>query len=488
MNIRLSKLAIAMITLGLLTGMSSSYAATPAEEIQKLREDMNKMRDMYERRLSEIEKQNLTKHPVPHTSHGNTLNVTHSELNERTKEGVPEGLSHEMDDAEEIEELGAGELGVTAILSGTYGNTSRPQETPYALNGFLPFNKQRYQDLASVNRGFNLDDSDISFVGRIDDHFYGRVVVAQSPEGQANIEEAYILTRGLKFLDKKIAFKAGRFYSGVGLLNQQHAHDWDFIDISLPHKIFLGEQYNDDGVQAKWYLPIQNNMTLELGGEVSKGRAYPGSGKDKNGSGAGAVFAKFRGHFAKNHFVEVGLSQLRTNAHGREFSDFDANGLTTTNQFSGDTKINIAHFLWKWAPTGDPADKHLKVQGEYFQRKDNGTLGYDITGLNQTNQYAAKQSGYYLQATYQFMPKWRIGFRTEKLDYGTVSATNLGNFSSIAHAYSPTRNSAVLEFSPSEKGRLRLQVMQDKSQPGITDNQIMLQYQMSIGKFGIDRF
>lgn len=488
MNIRLSKISAAFLALGMITSLSSSYAATPTEEIQKLREEMNKMREMYEQRLSQIEKQNDQKHNVPNTSHGNTLNLTHSELNERTKDGVPEGLAHDIDDAEEIEELGAGELGVTAILSGTYGNTSRPQEKPYALNGFLPFNKERYQNLSSVNRGFSLDDSDISFVGRIDDHFYGRVVVAQSPEGQANIEEAYILTRGLKFLDQKVAIKAGRFYSGIGLLNQQHGHDWDFIDISLPHKIFLGEQYNDDGIQAKWYLPIQNNMTLELGGEVSKGRAYPGSGKDKNGAGAGALFAKFRGNFAQNHFFEVGLSQLKTNAQNREFSDFDTAGLATTNQFSGDTKINIAHFLWKWAPNGNPADKHVKVQGEYFQRKENGTLGYDITGLNQSNQYHSKQSGYYLQATYQFMPQWRVGVRTEKLDYGTVSATNINQFSSIAQSYSPTRNAAVLEYSPSEKGRIRLQVMQDKSQPGVTDNQIMLQYQMSIGKFGIDRF
>jgi hypothetical protein len=46
----------------------------------------------------------------------------------------------------------------------------------------------------------------------------------------------------------------------------------------------------------------------------------------------------------------------------------------------------------------------------------------------------------------------------------------------------------MLDYNPSEFARIRLQLAQDKSQQGITDNQIFLQYQMSLGAHGGHKF
>ena len=93
------------------------------------------------------------------------------------------------------------------------------------------------------------------------------------------------------------------------------------------------------------------------------------------------------------------------------------------------------------------------------------------------------QSGWYLQGIYQFMPGWRVGLRTERLnpdtpDYGLNAAVFANS------GYQPSKNTLMLDFNPSEFSRVRLQLAQDKSREGLTDNQVFLQYQTSLGAHG----
>jgi hypothetical protein len=95
---------------------------------------------------------------------------------------------------------------------------------------------------------------------------------------------------------------------------------------------------------------------------------------------------------------------------------------------------------------------------------------------------------------YQFMPRWRVGYRYDALRRGTVDVgavnnglATAGDFPLLAE-HNPTRNTAMLEFNPSEFSRLRLQLAADKSRVGVTDNQIFLQYVHSLGPHGAHRF
>ena len=54
--------------------------------------------------------------------------------------------------------------------------------------------------------------------------------------------------------------------------------------------------------------------------------------------------------------------------------------------------------------------------------------------------------------------------------------------------YNPTRNTVMVDFSPSEFSRFRLQLAADKSREGVTDNQVLLQYILSLGAHGAHRF
>jgi hypothetical protein len=82
---------------------------------------------------------------------------------------------------------------------------------------------------------------------------------------------------------------------------------------------------------------------------------------------------------------------------------------------------------------------------------------------------------------FQFMPRWRVGLRTERLDSGTPEYAGgaLG-----ADGFKPKKHTLMVDFGSSEFSRVRLQLARDQARLGVTDNQLMLQYQMSLGAHG----
>src|SRR4029079_8421121 len=105
-------------------------------------------------------------------------------------------------------------------------------------------------------------------------------------------------------------------------------------------------------------------------------------------------------------------------------------------------------------------------------------------------------SGWYLQGLYQFMPRWRVGYRYDRLDsrhvdnapVASVVGQPVAGVRLRMAAYNPTRHAAMLDWSPTEFSRLRLQFASDKSRIGVTDNQALVQYIFSLGAHGAHRF
>ncbi len=99
-----------------------------------------------------------------------------------------------------------------------------------------------------------------------------------------------------------------------------------------------------------------------------------------------------------------------------------------------------------------------------------------------------------MQGVYQFMPHWRAGVRHDALKSGTVAIglvnsgmLSFADFPQLA-AHNPKRNTAMLDYSPSEYTRFRLQFARDDSGIGATDNQLFLQYIFSLGAHGAHAF
>jgi len=148
----------------------------------------------------------------------------------------------------------------------------------------------------------------------------------------------------------------------------------------------------------------------------------------------------------------------------------------------------------KWAPNGNPTYNNFKLQGEYFRRNEDGNLTFDTAGAALTDGLNSRQSGWYLQGVYQFLPQWRFGYRYDRLDSGT---TNIGLVDSgalsaadfpILGGYNPKRNTVMVDWNPSEFSRIRLQFARDYSRLNQPDNQLLLQYIVSLGAHGAHKF
>ncbi len=367
---------------------------------------------------------------------------------------------------------------VSLILSGIYNNLSEPP-ADYKISGFaLPADA----GVGPGSRGFNLGESELGIYTNIDPYLYGGMALALTPENTVSVEEAFIQSIALS---NGFNVKAGRFFSAIGYLNAQHAHIWDFVDAPLAYQALLESQYGDDGVQVKWLASTET--FIEIGVEVLRGAAFPASNRDKNGSGAASLFAHFGGDIGVSHSWRAGLSLLSTSPQGREVADIDLSNADITNSFSGDSRTWIADFVWKYAPNGNAAYTNFKLQGEYLQRSESGELTYDVGSSNSTAAYDAKQSGGYLQGIYQFMPNWRAGLRVDRLDSGSINyGANSANLAQTS--FNPLKHSVMVDYSPSEFSRIRLQFAQDRSQQGVSDNQTFLQYQVSLGAHGGHQF
>ena len=459
MNIRIPLLA------ALLAMPAVTYAVDDVD-LRSLRDEVARMRESYEKRIDELEKRLVQTESKAVSAESVALKA---ETAVTSQPAAPAGTN-------------AFNPNVSLILSGMYSNLSKDPAS-YRITGFHlpngPLNDIKAQ------RGLSLSESELGISANIDHLFYGAMHFAIHPDNTVSTEEAFFQTTALPY---GLTLKAGRYFSGIGYLNEQHAHTWDFVDSPLAYKAFLGGQFNNDGVQLRWLAPT--DTFLEIGAELGRGANFPGTDRNKNGSGASAIFAHLGGDVGLSHSWRAGLSFLTTSPRDRQWDDTDTANAAVTNSFTGSSKLWIADGVWKWAPNGNANNNYFKLQGEYLHRIEGGNLTYDVNASSlgtSIGSYSAAQSGWYVQGVYQFTPYWRVGLRTERLDVGAVDyGTN--NAALIRTTYAPSSNAVMLDYNTSEFARIRLQLAQDKSQQGITDNQIFLQYQMSLGAHGAHKF
>ncbi|ANX05306.1 TonB-dependent receptor [Immundisolibacter cernigliae] len=370
---------------------------------------------------------------------------------------------------------------ISLILQGAYIDRAGGERP---ISGFLPADEHAHGE-----RGFTLDHTEVVISANVDPYSRALVNLALADD-EVEVEEAWFQTLRL---GHGLTVKGGRFRSGIGYQNERHPHAWDFADNSLMYSALFGEALKQDGLQLRWLAPTE--LFLELGAEVAKGQFFPGSdgGADKNGAGAWAAFAHVGGDVGVAHSWRAGLSYLRASPREREGFLDDINDFEALTAFSGRSSAWLADFVWKWAPDGNPRQRNFIFAAEYFDRDEDGDLlcrddsaaGGACLGL--TDRYASAQSGGYAQAIYQFMPRWRTGLRYDRLDGGSVDFGTNGAFFEAVD-FDPSRWSLMTDYSPSEFSRFRLQFARDKSFEGDPDNQVILQYILSIGAHGAHKF
>ena len=386
-------------------------------------------------------------------------------------------------------------------------------------------------------KGFSLGHSEVSMSGNIDDKFRGALTLglgAHDGETEVELEEAYIQTLAGSGLPDGVRLKAGRALWTFGYLNEQHAHADDFADRPLPYRAFLDGAYNDDGAELSVVIP--GDIYSEIGGGLFRGGDTPFGGSE-SGREAWSAYARIGGDVGRNSALRLGAYVLDGEAHGRAgapHEDEHGHGEEDEHEeeagndhddepghaeyfsggsFAGDTRLFGVDFRYTLAPTGNAREQELILQGEYFRRSESGIYTLEeeeedpvctvsradindnsldelpITceaphhedededhheGFKTLNGDA---SGWYAQAVYKFLPQWRVGARYARLS--PPSDAELDNDISTF--------STMLDWTNSEFGRVRLQYNRETF-GDVRDNQLILQYVMSLGAHGAHSF
>ncbi len=328
----------------------SGPALAQDADLAKIREEIKQMKDSYEQRIQALEKRLAVAEAKAGKAEQSAASAETAASAAANSRG-PNAFNPE----------------ISLILQGTYARTSQ-DPNDYHITGFLPSGGE----VGPPKRSFGLQETELAMASNIDPYFRGVAIASLAPEGGASVEEAYFQTLALP---QGFTFKGGRFFSGIGYLNEQHQHAWDFQDAPLPYKAFLGTQLKQDGLQLKWIAPT--DLFVELGAEVSSGDQFPGNDRNKNGIGGSALFGHIGGDIGTSYAWRTGLSYLQTSAQNRAYQDTDALGNAVTNAFTGDAKLWVADAVLKWAPNGNDTYTNFKLQGEYFRLKQDGQLTYN---------------------------------------------------------------------------------------------------------------
>lgn len=449
-----------------------AHATTSEADLQQLRSQLQELRQQYEQRLQALEARLSQAQQAAATSTP-TIAPQPQPQPAAAPSASRKGNS-------------AFNPAIGMILTGTYANLSKDPES-WELSGFKLSGDGH--GVGHGKRGFSLSESEITFSANVDSLAYGALTLGLDGDNEVEVEEAFVQSTALPY---GLTLKGGRFYGALGYQNEQHAHTWSFVDLPLAHQAFLGGQYKQEGAQLKWVLPT--TQYIELGAELGNGSAFPGSDRGGNALGATLLSARTGGDVGHSHSWRLGASWLRTKAQDRLWGlahdhGHEGDAAQEESSFTGTSRVWALDGVWKWAPNGNAKRTNLTLQGEYFRRTESGTAtvveGIDppVDGL-----YRSNQSGWYVQGVYQFVPQWRVGLRYDRLSSGSLRLGADVADHMAEPGYNPKRTSLMLDWSPSEFQRWRLQLNNDQARQGVKDTQLYLQYQMSLGAHGAHSF
>ncbi|MDQ6620798.1 MAG: OprO/OprP family phosphate-selective porin [Pseudomonadota bacterium] len=459
-----------------------AWSATDPE-LAQMREEIRVLRAQYEARIRALEQKLETLQPLPASAATpRSLKEEGPRASVDSGSGVPGNEATvtppaNISSGPAASGIAAFNPAISVVLQGTYANLSRDPQR-YSLAGF-----QKADEVSPGRRGLGVGESELTMSANVDDRFAGNLIVSLTPDNRVSIEEAYGF---MPSLSNGLVPKFGRFLSGVGYLNEQHQHAWDFVDAPLAYQALLGGQFAQDGAQLKWIAPT--DQFLEFGAEIGNGDSFPGSFRNRNGAGALALFGHTGGDIGASHSWRAGVSYLETRAADRAATVLGPTRDLVDVGFSGTSRLVIADFVWKYAPNGNSRERNFKLQGEYLWRRERGDVTVDTAATGaQPAPFASRQSGWYMQGTYQFQPYWRVGARYDRLDPGTPRYAGNADLLDMS-TFRSNRAAVMLDYTPSEFTRFRLQYADSKTRGDASDRQLYLQYILTLGAHGAHRF
>jgi hypothetical protein len=350
-------------------------------------------------------------------------------------------------------------------------------------------------DRGGKSRGFNFNYLELAFNASVDPYFDFFGVVTVEPGG-VDVEEAFVDTRQLPF---GFELRIGKLLSAFGRLNGMHKHYWEFYDPPLVYEAFIGaEGLKNPGLRLSWTAPV--DLLLQFNFEVFQGvfdesPTFNAVGYDltaANGtilsSTAPFVPALYVGSLKTsfdfgNHVFLLGASAMYGHSTQTRMADPPAD---TDRAFSAPgTVLYDAELTYKYLIS---SYRSIAWQSEYLGRLSSGDLALASDGI--IHHQSKKQGGFYSQLVWRFDEpgRWRVGARYDLLARNSLTIDGAGQ--PLANMLQ--RYTGMIEFSPTEFSRFRLQYTYDRSRylDGVQKpiHEVLLQVNIAVGPHGAHSF
>ena len=370
-------------------------------------------------------------------------------------------------------------------------------------------------------RGYTLGQAELSLAGVVDPYFTAAahilsVISPNSGETTFELEEAFLATTGLPL---GLQLEVGYFLTEFGVINPQHPHVWDWLDMPIVNtRMFGGDGMRQAGFRASWLLNtpwfsqlhvgMQQatgvTMASFLGGEIA--HTHGGGGHEGHGHGEEMEAADDHGH---DHGHDHGEEMEAEDDHGHEMeggpgiggrpiiaqdirklkdfvyltrwenafdlSDdltavFGASSLLGPNSSgpAGSTWIYGLDMKWRWQPANSFRGYPFVLwQTEYMRRNyEAAAASMEVTeadGHTDTVVFpedTLEDWGLYTQLLYGPQINWTVGMRLEYAD-GRGMGYGHGGRDGDPFRNERYRVSPLVQWRTSEFVRIRLQYNYD---------------------------
>ena len=310
------------------------------------------------------------------------------------------------------------------------------------------------RNVVNPNPAFEMAESEASFQAVVDPYARGDFFLSFGEQGVA-LEEGFVT---FSELPGKLLVKVGKMRAAFGKVNAMHTHALSWADRPLVTGSLLGGEdgINDAGVSVARLIPA-GTLFLEATGQV-----FRGDSGDTLFRSSTRGDLSYVGHLRAYHDLtessnlDLGASASRGHNPAGLVDGTDVGRFTTT-LYGADATV-------RWRPL---------TRAIYHQ-----FVGRTEIVWSHRQQFGGEQHslGYYASADYQFARRWFAGGRFDR-------SARAADASLIDRGAS-----AVLTYRPSEFSQVRGQYRHVRFGDGPAANEMLVQFQFSIGAHGAHVF
>jgi hypothetical protein len=376
------------------------------------------------------------------------------------------------------------DLSIIADFAAVGTSVSDQTAQSLAVPGFID-----QSDRTGKSRGINFNYLELAFAASVDPYFDFFGVVTFAPDG-VDVEEAYVDTRQLPF---GFQLRIGKFLSSFGRLNGMHQHVWDFYDQPLVYEAFMGtEGFKNPGARVSWTAPV--DFLLQFNFEVFQGvsdesRTFNAVGYTLTSTDGTTVISS-TAPFVPALYVGSLKTSFDFGDHvflaGASIMYGHSTQTSTDMAFSAPgTILYGGELTYKYLIS---SYRSLTWQNEYLGLVSSGDLALAADG--NIHHQSKNQGGFYSQLIWRFdQPgRWRVGARFDLLAQNSITQDGVKQpLDNMLQRYT-----TMLEYSPTEFSRFRLQYAYDRSRflDGVQKpiHEVLLQMNIAVGPHGAHSF